>query len=228
MRFRPLIQQTLEMLAPLPCQAVALPETFRHIARPELDGILVMETQFFRVAEHGQLRLVHIYAPKINILTLFFFPDAHWQLPIYCLELVVLGIQPIVALLDCVCLMPMACSQPVADFMAAAHHSHPDLNQAANPPDWFGQCRSGADFFLRPDNEAQMAAIGQIHLDLLAGPMQALLANAQTFCPSETVRHQQLLQAYKHHHHLNAPGLRLMNRSFGEQWTADYMAVLFQ
>jgi hypothetical protein len=228
MRFQTLIQDTLAELAFLPCQAILLPEPFARITRNEVEGVLVMETQFISVDDLGELRIVHIYAPKINVLTLFFFPHPAWQLPVYCLELVVFGSQPIVGLLDTVCLLPMACTGNVRQFMMDAHTAHPHLQQANDTPNWFRECRSGQDFFLRPQTDEELSCLAEIHLALLASPLKTLFLNAKTFNAADTVEHQRHLQAYKHHHQLNAPGLRLMNRSFGDVWTTDYMNLLFR
>jgi hypothetical protein len=227
MRFNTLIQATLAALASLDCQAKPLPDTFARIERNEVDGVLVMETHFMTVADKGELRWVHIYSPKINVLTLFFFPHYRWQLPVYCMELVTFSAQPIIAMLDVVCLTAMPCSQVIEQFMSAAHQSHCALRQATDTPDWFEQCRSGQDFFIRPQNNDDMIALSELHLTLLE-PIKVLLAQASLFTDHNALTHQRCLQDYKHHHRLHAPGLRLMNRSFGEQWTADYMNYFFQ
>lgn len=227
MRFNNIIQETLTALASLNCQVQPLPEHFARIERAEVDGVLVMETHFMTVADKGELRWVHIYAPKINVLTLFFFPYHRWQLPVYCMELVVFSAHPIVAMLDTVCLTAMNCSNTVEQFMSAAHQAHPELQQATDTPDWIEDCRSGQDFFIRPQNDNEMLALEKIHLALLT-PIKALIAEAPLFTDQDAQTHQHCLQSYKNHHRLHAPGLRLMNRSFGEQWTADYINYFFQ
>jgi hypothetical protein len=227
MSFHDVIQDTLATLAALDCQPKLLPETFARVERNEVDGVLVMETHFMTVADKGELRWVHIYAPKINVLTLFFFPHHRWQLPVYCMELVVFSAQPIVAMLDTVCLIPMSCAESIEQFMTAAHKNHPQLLQATDTPNWFEQCRSGQDFFIRPQNDDEMKKLSKIHLTILSS-IQVLLAEASLFSEFDAIRHQDSLQAYKNHHRQHAPGLRLMNRSFGEQWTADYMNHFFQ
>ncbi len=227
MRFHTLIQDTLAAFASLNCQAIPLPETFARIDRKEVDGELVMETQFVAVADYGELRIVHIHSPKINVLTLFFFPHCRWQLPVYCMELVVFSAQPIVAMLDSLCLMPMACNNAVHQFMTAAHDAYPQLLQAGDTPDWFEQCRSGQDFFIRPQNNDEMDTLSAVHSALLPS-LKTLLQQAHPFAASDAENHQRCLQDYKQHHRIHAPGLRLMNRSFGEQWTTDYLNILFQ
>jgi hypothetical protein len=117
MSFHDLIQYTLATLVALDCQPKLLAETFARVERNEVDGGLVMETRFMAVADKGQLRWVHIYSQKINVLTLFFFPHHRWQLPVYCMELVVFSAQPIVAMLDTVCLIPMSCAETTEQFM---------------------------------------------------------------------------------------------------------------
>jgi hypothetical protein len=228
MYFAKLIQDTLATLAPLGCSTVPLPDGLAQISRDEVDGVLTMATQFIAVADRGQLRIVHIHAPKINIVTLFFFPHSHWQLPVYCLELVMFGTQPIIGLLDSICLLDMACAPQVGHFMKAAHQAYPHLQQSPDTPEWFQACRSGQDFFLRPQHMDDLAQLGELHLGLLQNAIKPLLATPQAFDNDGASRHQQQLQHFKHHHRINAPGLRLMNRSFGEAWTHHYMNTLFQ
>ena len=227
MRFHDVIQDTLATLAALDCQPSPLPEIFARVERNKVDGVLVMETHFMTVADKGELRWVHIYSPKINVLTLFFYPHPRWQLPVYCMELVVFSAQPIVAMLDTVCLIPMSCDETIGQFMTAAHKNHPELLQATDTPDWFEQCRSGQDFFIRPQNDDEMNKLSKIHLTIISS-IQVLLVEASLFSEFDAARHQDSLQAYKNHHRQHSPGLRLMNRSFGEQWTADYMNYFFQ
>jgi len=228
MLFNTVIRDTLATLASFSCQTILLPESLARIERKEVNGTLVMKTQFLTVADLGELRVVHIYSPKINVLTLFFFPFGNWQLPVYCMELVAFGGNPIVAVLDTVCLLPMPCSDSVRQFMTAAHDAHPQMLQAEDAPDWFGQCRSGHDFFIRPENNSEMLKLGAVHLYLLSGPFNRLLRQAEPFNGDDVVNHQNALQNYKHHHRIHSPGLRLMNRSFGEQWTSGYMDTFFR
>jgi hypothetical protein len=111
--------------------------------------------------------------------------------------------------------------------MTAAHQAHLELQPANDTPDWFKDCRSGQDFFIRPQNDEEMTVLSEIHFALLA-PIKTLIEQARLFTDQEALAHQHCLQAYKNHHRHHAPGLRLMNRSFGEQWTADYMNYFFQ
>lgn len=226
MRFEALIAKTLAMFAELSCEPLRLPENMAHIERKEVDGVLVMSTQFFAVGDKGELRLVHICAPKINVVTLFFFPKAHWQLPVYCMELVIFNEQPIVALLDSVCLVPMICTERVRQWLSGAHQANPHLQQAIDTPEWFAQCRSQQDFFLRPDSHAEMDALIAVHLQLLE-PFKQLLQQAQRFSEHNALAHHDCLLDYKNHHRIHAPGWRLIKRSFGEQWANSYMSYFF-
>jgi hypothetical protein len=227
MRFETLITNTLAEFAPLGCQPIAIPDNFARIERAEIDGVLIMQTEFMAVEGKGELRFVHIYSPKINVLTFFFFPAARWQLPVYCMELVIFNVQPIVAMLDCLCLKPMPIAQTIKQLLSDAHQNQPLLAQASDIPDWFAQCRSGDDFFIRPQDEAELNALSALHLELLK-PITHLIQHATEFEHNEEAVHQQKLLEYKQHHREHAPGLRLMNRSFGEQWTSDYMNYFFQ
>lgn len=226
MAFDNLIAATLASFETLGCEPLSLPDSFARNERAEVDGTLILETHFMAIANKGELRWVHINAPKISVLTLFFFPQARWQLPVYCMELVVFNAQPIVAMLDMLCLSAMDCKTQVLQLLTDAHAKHHQLTQASQTPDWFNECRSGLDFFIRPQHLEEMQQLSDVHLELLK-PLQNLIEHAQAFSEVDAQQHHANLQAYKNHHRIHAPGLRLMNRSFGEQWTDDYMNTLF-
>ncbi len=228
MRFTELLNESVAAFADLECVPVPVPKRFAEVVRKEMDGELTMLTNCWAVSDCGELRTVHIFATKVNVLTLFFFPSAHRALPVYCLEQVVFGNQPIVGLLDIVCMQPMSCADRVRDFLIAERARYPQLQQADEMPDWFLSCRSGQDVFIRPRNDDDLAALTDLHLRLLRQYMVSLLAEAKTFADADAYQHLVSLNSYKHHHQRHAPGIKLMNRSFGEAWTTEYLAYLFQ
>jgi hypothetical protein len=229
MDFQNIVEQTLEAFSGFNCQKVNLPDSIAHIERNEINGVLNLENNFVTVNNLGQLRIVHIHSPKINIITLFFFPDYRWQLPVYCMESVVFGLQPIIGILDTVCLLSsMLCYDQVKKIMINAHNDCPQLQQANDMPEWMTHCCSDNNFFIRPQGIEQIADLCTLHLSVLAD-FAKILQRAKLFCTQDARLHRGYLQDYKDHHRINAPGLNLMNRSFGEQWTNDYMSnYLFQ
>jgi len=228
MRFTELLSESVSAFADLGSVPVPVPRHFSEAVRKKADGELTMLTSRWAVADVGELRTAHIFAAKINVLTLFFFPSPHRALPVYCLEQVVFGNQPIVGVLDVVCLRPMSCADRVKDFLVTERARYPQLQQADEMPDWYLACRSGQDIFIRPRDDGDLAALSDLHLTLLRQYMPDLLAQSETFADADAHQHLASLNAYKHHHQSHSPGIKLMNRSFGEAWTFEYLAFFFQ
>jgi Ferredoxin-dependent bilin reductase len=228
MVFHTLIEKTMAVFAGLSCQQLELPNQFAKIERHEQDGVLAIENHFFKIGDVGQLRIAHTHAPKINIIAVFFFPEYAYQLPVYSMEFVLLGQKPIIALMDTACLIqPMMISTVVNDLMDAAHTDYPEFSQGEALPQWFDECRSGHEFFIRPREISEFSALGEIHLSLI-GQLTKLFQNADGLDKKTAALHKTHLENYKHHHKINSPGTRLMNRSFGEEWTNEYLtAYLF-
>jgi Ferredoxin-dependent bilin reductase len=228
MVFQKLIENTVAVFSAFPYQQLKLPEQFAKIERHEQDGVLSIENHFFQIADFGQLRIAHTHAPKINIIAVFFFPECDYQLPVYSMEFVMLGQKPIIALMDAVCLIQaMSILTIVKDFMASAHLTYPEFSEGEALPQWFDDCRSGQEFFIRPRELSEFATLEKIHL-AIAENLTKLFQGAKVFDKANAALHKSHLESYKHHHKINSPGIRLMNRSFGEAWTNEYLtAYLF-
>lgn len=224
MLFQNLIEKTSAVFGEFSCRPIELPHQFSKIERSEQDGVLAIENYFFQVADIGQLRIAHTYAPKINVIAVFFFPECRFKLPVYSMEFVILGQKPIVALMDVVCLSePMPISDVVKDILATAHLKYPQFSQVEELPQWFQACRSGHEFFYRPHEISEFITLGEVHLSLIENLVK-LVHQAEVFDNDQTKLHKARLEQYKKHHEINSPGTRLMNRSFGEEWTNEYLA----
>lgn len=229
MVFKALIEKTVAAFAEFPCLQIGLPEQFAKIERLEQDGVLTIENHFFQVANFGQLRITHTHAPKINIIAVFFFPEYCCQLPVYSMEFVMLGQKPIIALMDAVCLIQsMPISATVKDVMASAHLHHPEFSEGEALPQWFDECRSGQEFFIRPRELDEFSTLAEMHMSIIEN-LTELFQGTKMFDKDNAELHKTHLESYKHHHKINSPGIRLMNRSFGEAWTNEYLsAYLFK
>lgn len=103
--------------------------------------------------------------------------------------------------------------------MRQAHAAYP-FPSATNPPAWYRECRSGADFFIRPKDLAQLQTLHNVHKELWMRLNECLNAPLPAL---DTSAHHQALQAYKHHHRDNSPGISLLKQSFGETWTTRFL-----
>ncbi|MBK8814915.1 MAG: hypothetical protein IPN42_05120 [Methylococcaceae bacterium] len=224
MYFHALIEETEAVFSRFSClNKIELPNRFAKIEHTEYDGVLTLENHFYRLNDLGHIRLAHTYAPKINIIATFFFPDPDLQLPVYSMEFVMLGEKPIIALMDMACLLkPMSESKTVEDFMISAHAAYPEYSRNQPLPEWFDQCRSGVEFFFRPTLPEAFKGLSQLNLRLLQN-LTELILTPDSYGNEDAVLHQNNIQAYKMHHRINSPGLRLMNRSFGPEWTQEYL-----
>jgi Ferredoxin-dependent bilin reductase len=223
MYFQWLIEETEAVFKRFLCSKIILPGRFSSIQHDEHDGVLTLENHFYQINDVGQLRIAHTYAPKINIVAIFFFPEPGFQLPVYSMEFVMLGEKPIVALMDMACLVS---STPISDvvkgFMASVHSQYPEFSRTEILPEWFEQCRSGDEFFFRPNQAEDFKTLSKIHLLLLQNLTQ-LFQNAEKYDEDKSLLHKANLDTYKIHHKINSPGLRLMNRSFSSEWTQEYL-----
>lgn len=223
-RFAPLCAAAFARLAGLPVQEQTLPSPYARASHRLPQGELWLDNRFVTVAGCGELRGVCIHAPKIDIITLFFFPQPERALPVFAMEFVVLGQRPIVAVIDALCLAAAAeCSAQTAAVLHAAHAAHPDLLPASDPPDWYRDCRSGLDFFVRPRDAAELERLGAVCLDVFSG-LAGQFEAAPLLPETDRAAHARRLQAYKDHHRQHSPGLPLLQRSFGAAWTETYLA----
>jgi Ferredoxin-dependent bilin reductase len=219
-----LIERSVNCLAARNTKEIALPCAFAQIARAQPQGELKLRNRFIEIDHRGEFRGVAITAPKINIAAQFFFPDPRWQLPVFSMEMVVLGAQPMVALVDAKCLLPgLACAAAVDAALDQAHRDFPGLEPAADPPQWYADCRSGRDFFIRPKDRQALQEFSMVQLRIWQAVV-ALLHDPVALDAGQVTDHAARLVAYKDHHRVNSPGVPLLTRSFGGAWTQEYLA----
>ncbi len=224
MRFNKLLEETIQCLDPYPSKEIQLPDEFAQVQREEKEGVLTLRNRFLDIGDYGQFRSVIISSPKINIITVFFFPLPCRQLPVFAMEFVVLGKQPIVGVVDAKCLLnTMECRFSISKTLEQIHLQFSHLVQANDPPEWYQDCRSGNDFFIRPKDEIELDALSIVH-SLVWRSTINLFMQSHTYNNSEASLHDTCIQVYKDHHRVNSPGYRLMNRSFGHDWTQEYLS----
>ncbi len=237
--FSSLLKQSIECLNQLPTQSIRLPERYKNAQRVQAQGALTLQSVFITVLCNpsqsngvlfngtpntplGELRTVLITAPKIHIMTLFFFPQTTWQLPIFAMQFVYLGAKRIIGVMDIKCLVAMCCHQTVHDILIQAHHQFPEIKTSDYPPAWYQACRSGLDFYTHPKDELEISELGQAYLYLWK-QFIVLLKEPEPFSSAlERDLYQKQLTDYKAHHRDHSPGLPLLQRSFGIEWTDDF------
>jgi len=194
------------------------------VTRAMPSGTLRIDTQTL-VGAVGEIRMACIQSPKIDIVTVFFYPQAALALPVYAMEFVLLGTRPIVAVMDLVAPANDPAQSTALQLLTSAHQRSPALINADDAPDWYAGSRSGHDFFIRPTGREQFDELAAVH----AGLWEALLAAPQPASRPALAQADfvEFVNHYKHHHKTHSPGLPLMTRSFGEAWTRRYLNECF-
>jgi Ferredoxin-dependent bilin reductase len=220
--------QTIACLGRLEHKELPLPSGYQTLIKPEVQGELKLENRFFEVIQSGQplgqLRTVTVQSPKINILNLLFFPDPKQQLPAYAAEFVSLSGKPIVAVIDAKCLLPSILTEAVNAVMLEARGSVSDLNLPETElPEWFQASRSGHEIFVRPKSVSEMERLMAKHLEIWQN-LIGLFQSSQEYNEFDSKDHLLQLTHYKGQHSCNYPGIPLLQRCFGEQWTTQYLS----
>ncbi len=196
-------------------QEIPIPPEFAHRTHPQSQGELILN---YRTAQHacGDLRAVHIFGPKIQIVNVFFFPHPTVALPVYALEFVVLGKRPIVAVID----LPDLHGEFAwgREKLQETHAQFP-LQNASDPPNWYEASRSHADFFLRPTVE-ELIQLEAVH-ECLWEQLVAQFSHPPT-CTSPADHHSNL-HHYRNLHCAHSPGIPLLNQCFSKEWTSQFL-----
>ncbi len=196
---------------------IALPQEFSDCKVRNINFC----SRFFQM-EAGQLRSVYIESPKLEIFNLFFFPLDN-NGPVYAMEFVRMGERMIVAVIDVAAnpAIPQAMEQ-AAWIIRPHRESYPKLAQASDPPEWFEECRSGNDFFVRPDSIDAMQMLKHIHYEVL-GTYSEFVQRVHGLKPLGDDLSGSWQASYKSHHAANSPGLPFLTRTFGDSWTNTYL-----
>jgi hypothetical protein len=199
---------------------IALPDDFSS----NQHGDTRFTALFARLPEGGELRSVHIHGARIEIINLFHFPAPYRALPVYAMEFVMFGRRPVVGVIDAKALAPHPYATTLwRRTLESAHTFFPQLTRADDPPDWYQDCRSGLDFFTRPDAADGMATLLACHAFVWKN-LSAAGALAPKLDTLATAAHALALAEYKTHHRLNSPGLPFLHRTFGSDWTDRFLS----
>lgn len=196
---------------------VPLPEDIAARSVEQGSGRLEFSSSALDCLDAFELRVAHFSGPKIEITNFYVYPRPALALPTLGMQTVTMGRRPIVGVVDALELFrgPQRPFPPLAEAKAM----HADLGYCDEQPDWFRECRSGADIFLRPTEPE--------HLERIVAITSALLGEIVTRARSpepapDAQAHGREIQAYKDHHRVNSEGLPLMHSRFGEAWTQRF------
>lgn len=173
-----------------------------------------------------EARMALIRSPKIEIVTAFLYPAATCAVPLYAMELVRLGPRPVVAVMDCAAPAEDPAMPAARALLDAVRAEAPDLLPADDPPDWYTQSRSGADLFQRPASVADLHRAALQHL-LLWGTLLLRVECAGPRSVAAAAAFSAFVSRYKDHHRTHSPGIPLLTKCFGADWTASYLSGCF-
>ncbi len=224
--FSDMIDGTLG-LVPFGVTKIQAPDHMGAKAKDSLPGSLAISSCRYNVGSVGEFRAASIRSGKIDIITMFFYPAEHFALPIYAMEFVRLGARPIVAVIDAVAPDQERATRAFAKrCFDLARLTRPHLINDGDAPGWFEECRSGWDVFIRPTGLEPFAEVESVHFEVW-GRICSEMESPRRRSGEEVSTFVAFSRNYKHHHHVNSPGLPLMNKSFGEAWTGRFMAEWF-
>ncbi len=228
----PSIDLPVPLFADVPAEAIKAASGSPLQLPPDLSSNqhanIIFRARFARLPSGGELRSVHIHGPRIEIINLFYFPSPNRALPVYAMEFVLFGCRPIVGVIDAKPLNANPFTHNLwQETLTGAHSAFPDLIPAEDPPPWYEECRSGLDFFTRPETVDGLRRLLDCHASVWARLAAAELS-APLLDEQETAAHCVALDDYKKHHRINSPGLPFLNRTFGPEWTDRFLrAALF-
>jgi Ferredoxin-dependent bilin reductase len=199
--------------------AVGAPYDRNVLARDSGDVVATFDHWLLGEAD---VRLIRLFSNKVDVFTCFAFPGAAQRAPTYAMEFVQIGGRPIVAVLDLLSLNGDNTTNVELDETMRLARAGYEASNNADVPSWYIECRSGRDIFARPAHCNAFVELGEIHSRLLTKTCEHFL-EAERLDTEASRAHAVRIADYKHHHCVNSPGLPIMERTFGAEWTREFM-----
>jgi hypothetical protein len=213
------LADTCLTLTGLPFHSLPLPPGYALAQAGPAANPVRCVTRHYAIAGRAELRSVFIESPRVQIINLFAYPRPEYAAPVFASECVQFGAKPIVGVIDLAsCPADHDCRRRAAATLDAAHAAFPQLINADDPPAWFGECRSGHDFFVRPAAAGGFEPLFEAHFRLWTEWTAGLVDSTPT-SPASTLSRSRWIKSYKEHHRVNSPGLPFLHKTFGEEWT---------
>lgn len=203
--------------------ALPLPEELAR-ARYESGGGQVSLALDAAALPGGEARTVCITSARVAIVNAFLWPDPRLDAPVYAMEIVRFGARGVVGVVDLVALDGTTAADAARARLDAARAAYPSLRAAEDPPEWFAACRSGADLFVRPSAEEDLAALADAAARLWDDALALLAAAAPCADPA---RHAAAQRAYGDHHRAHSPGRPFLERGWGAAWAERFLGAVF-
>lgn len=205
-------------------QRLPIPPDFTERTINRDSGAISLRLRCF-LTQHAEVRLVRLASPKIDVFSCFAYPNCERNAPLYAMEFVLLGGKPVIAVIDYLTLTHDANLNAQLDREMQSMRNTLRLANDSDVPDWYAQCRSGRDIFVRPsaqEGQEVFATLSDIHQVVLEHCLVATAA-AHRLPDSQRAAHDAQICAYKRHHSANSPGRPIMQKTFGDAWTEQFM-----
>jgi hypothetical protein len=226
--FAVLTAQTIALAREYGFEPRQIDAPFDHAVSELPSGSLELTTQSHIARGVGELRAMNLSSGKVDVVTMFLLPVTERALPLYAMQLVSLGGQPIVAVLDARNLYPDELPSRASALLDEAKARFP-LSRSEDIPEWYRECRSGHEIFSRPEACEGFDGYCQAHLWLARGLLSEYAASRRVLPAIDAADHRERCRAYLGHHAANSAGKPLMSRAFGEAFTQRYLDdCLFQ
>ncbi len=219
--FAGLAERTRATLSRLGASAIEIPDTYarRELIRESGNVVATYEKHELAGAD---IRVIRLFSAKIDVFTCFAFPNPASWAPVYAMEFVQIGGRPIVAVIDCLSLCGDARMDRALDRALDEARAHYPVPNDADAPDWYEACRSGRDIYTRPKSSDAFNPLSDIHERLFSFACEWHV-DAKKLADEKIALHRDRIGHYKHHHCVNSPGLPIMEKTFGVEWTKHFM-----
>jgi hypothetical protein len=221
--FERLAAQTLALASQHGFKNRPVPTDLQVLTASLPSGPVTMTTTRVVAAGLGDLRIMHLLSLKADVVSMFLLPAPSRALPLYAMEFVQLGGKPILGVIDALA----KCDAKDVDALTAsimrdAYKRFP-TPQADDRPNWFVECRSGNDIYVRPEAVTDFGALSAAHLWIVEKLLSWYTADILEDSGTSVLQHAEALQRYMSHHAAHSPGRPLLKRSFGEPLAERYL-----
>jgi phycoerythrobilin:ferredoxin oxidoreductase len=210
--------EALEALKEAGFESKTLPEAFR-----ERSGNVGVELRSFWLAHPlgTQMKCAHLHGPRSEILNLMIYPNQAETVPIFAVEYIVFVTKPFVAVVD---LQPAAgVDSPLTSAVVSALKTpwtelSAKLSSGGDLPDWAHSHFTPTAIYTRPQAAEEMITLEEAFSTYLGIWLRDFFPNEQA-----TPVGQNDVAAYQHHHVENTPGRTYLSKTFGAEWTENYL-----
>ena len=158
----------------------------------------------------------------IEIINFFCYPKPHILKPIFVVEFVRFQSKGIVALIDmCPVIEEVLKNACTKNILQNIRKQNAQLSYCIDYPEWYEECRSGNDLYIRPQSSEEFFIFNKIVIQAWQGYHQLPSTAVRSTMLME--KHRNAIRHYKEHHNINSPGRKMLDKAFTESWTDKFL-----